>query len=80
MIPSSSNIAVQEMDAIKAQHSEMMLANEHLVSENALLRSQCEEHTKHCLLLIQENKRLMEMSGSISIEENCVVEGSRNEH
>ena len=73
-------LAVQEMDAIKAQHSEMVLANEHLASENALLRSQCEEHTKHCLLLIQENKRLMETSGPICSGENGAVEEHRKEH
>ena len=42
------------------KNTDLSVTNQQLTSENELLKSQCNEHSKHCLLLIKENKRLME--------------------
>lgn len=47
---------------MKRKTSELAQSNSKLHGEVNLLRKQCNQHSRHCLMLIRENHRLMEVS------------------
>jgi len=48
------------MESVKLQNEELTKIDHQLKMENGLLRDQSKQHSRHCLLLIKENKRLMD--------------------
>ncbi|CAD7699930.1 unnamed protein product [Ostreobium quekettii] len=68
---------VQELDAAKSQNAELQVFNTQLVSENDLLKQQCNQHSRHCLMLIKENHRMMGHLGRLKGKLQNAKEHSR---
>eukprot|EP00210_Caulerpa_lentillifera_P006952 g6647.t1 len=62
---SESKHLIQELESVKLKNEDFCKTNNQLTAESALLRDQCKQHSRHCLLLIKENKRLMEQISSL---------------
>ncbi|GMH33478.1 hypothetical protein BSKO_01312 [Bryopsis sp. KO-2023] len=68
---------VQELDTMRDKNVELAKLNDQLKSENGLLKDQCNQHSRHCLMLIKENQRLMDHTDRLREKIRTLEEGAK---
>lgn len=66
--PPPAPIVAQELDLSRAEASRMLEESELLRSENAALGTQCDLRAQHCVLLVEDNRRLLAQVAALQLK------------